>query len=102
MCVQNNEIIGAIRSRHSTNEYIEWVIGHFGYETKVTALGKGVAQLMLSWIQENIIITSIIVTCEINKIASNKVIEHCNGKYINQIYSPEKNAEVLRFHINRK
>jgi len=101
-CVQNNEILGAIRYRHGTSEYVERVIGHVGYETKPTARGKGVAQLMLNWIQENILHTSIIVTCEITNIASKKVIERCNGKYINQIYSPEKNAEVLRFQLNRK
>ncbi len=100
-CVQNNEIIGAIRYRHGTNEYIERVIGHVGYETKPTARGKGVAQLMLNWIQKNILKANIIVTCEINNVASKKVIERCNGKYINQIYSPEKKAEVLRFQLSR-
>ncbi len=100
-CVHNNEIIGAIRYRHGTNEYVERVIGHVGYETKPSARGRGVAQLMLNWIQGNILSTSIIVTCEINNVASKKVIERCNGKYINQIYSPEKNAEVLRFQLNR-
>jgi len=99
-CVHNNEIIGAIRYRHGTNEYVERVIGHVGYETKPSARGRGVAQLMLSWIQENILRTSIIVTCEITNETSKKVIERCNGKYINQIYSPEKDAEVLRFQLD--
>ena len=93
-CVDNNEIIGAIRYRHDTNEYVERVIRHVGYETKPTARCKGVAQLMLNWMQENILSTSIIVTCEINNVASKKVIERCNGKYINQIYSSEK---MLKF-----
>ena len=99
-CIQNNEIIGAIRYRHSSNEYIERVIGHVGYETKPTARGKGVAQVMLNWVQQNILSTSIIVTCEIDNVASRKVIERCNAVYLNQLYSPEKNAEVLRFQLN--
>jgi predicted acetyltransferase len=101
-CVHDNEIVGAIRYRHGTNEYIERVIGHVGYETKPTARGKGIAQLMLNWIQENVQQTDIIVTCEINNIASRKIIERCNGKYINQIYSPEKNSAVLRFQLSHK
>lgn len=100
-CVKNDEIIGAIRYRHGTNEYVEKVIGHVGYETKPSARGRGVAQMMLTWMQENILDTSIIVTCEITNIASRKVIERCNGQFINQIYSPEKNAEVLRFQLHR-
>jgi len=99
-CVLNNEIIGAIRYRHGTNEYVERVIGHVGYETKPSARGKGVAQLMLNWIQKNILGSRIIVTCEITNEASKKVIERCNGQFINQIYSPEKKAEVLRFQLN--
>jgi len=99
-CINNNEIIGAIRYRHGTSEYIERVIGHVGYETKPTAQGKGVAQLMLNWIKANISAQHLIITCEINNIASRKVIERCNGKYINQIYSPEKDAEVLRFQLS--
>lgn len=99
-CVQNNEVIGAIRYRHGTNEYVERVIGHVGYETKPSAQGRGIAQLMLNWMQENILRTSIIVTCEITNLASKKVIERCNGEYINQIYSPEKKADVLRFQLH--
>ena len=96
-CIQQGEVIGAIRCRHHTNHYIENVIGHVGYETKPTARGKGVAKFMLSWLQENVLTGSIIITCEINNLASKKVIESCGAQYINQIYSPEKKSDVKRF-----
>jgi predicted acetyltransferase len=101
-CMQNDEIIGAIRCRHHTNTYIENVIGHVGYETKPSARGKGVAKFMLSWIQKNVLTGSIIITCEADNIASQKVIERCGAKYLNRIFSPEKSNEVKRFQLNNK
>ncbi|MFT5756529.1 MAG: putative acetyltransferase [Alteromonadaceae bacterium] len=98
-CVQNDEILGAIRYRHHTNTYIKNVIGHVGYETKPTARGKGVAKFMLSWIQKHVLTDTIISTCEIDNIASKKIIERCGAKYLNQIYSPEKNSEIKRFQL---
>ena len=44
-CIENDEILGAIRFRHGTTPYIERVVGHVGYETKPTARGKGVAKI---------------------------------------------------------
>lgn len=98
-CIENDEILGVIRVRHGTTPYIERVVGHVGYETKPTARGKGVAKLMLSWLQQNIISQTVIITCESNNIASRKVIESCSGKFINEIYSHEKNAEVMRYQL---
>jgi predicted acetyltransferase len=98
-CVKDDEVIGAIRCRNHTNHYIENVIGHVGYETKPTARGKGVAKFMLSWLQENVLTKSIIITCEADNFASKKAIESCGAQYINQIYSPEKNSEVKRFQL---
>ena len=100
-CIQDGEVLGAIRYRYHTSTYIENVIGHVGYETKPTARGKGVAKFMLSWIQENVLQSSIIITCEADNSASKRVIESCGAKYINQIYSPEKNNEVKRFKLER-
>jgi predicted acetyltransferase len=98
-CVEHEEILGAIRFRHHTSEYIENVIGHVGYETKPTARGKGVARIMLSWIQSNILDSDAIVTCEADNIASEKVIKRCGGIYLNQIYSVEKQNDVKRFKL---
>ncbi|MCL1064075.1 GNAT family N-acetyltransferase [Shewanella benthica] len=98
-CVVNEEIIGAIRFRHNTNEYIVSVIGHVGYETKPTARGKGVARFMLSWLQEHIMGSGAIITCEADNMASEKVIKHCGGVYLNQIYSTEKQNDVKRYEL---
>jgi predicted acetyltransferase len=99
-CIQDREILGAIRCRHHTDTYIENVIGHVGYETKPSARGKGIAKFMLSWIQINVLKNSIVITCEADNIASKRVIESCGAKYINQRYSPEKNSDVQRFKLD--
>jgi predicted acetyltransferase len=98
-CLINDEVVGTIRYRRGNSPLIEKVIGHTGYDTKPSARGKGVAKFMLSWLQEQVLTKHIIVTCEHSNIASKKVIEGCGGKFINQIYSSEKSAQVLRFKL---
>jgi len=97
--IENEEILGAIRYRHGTNAFIERVIGHAGYETKPSARGKGVARSMLSWLQRNVLRDNIIITCETDNIASQKVIESCGASFINQFFSHEKNNYVSRFQL---
>jgi len=101
-CLINEEVVGTIRYRRGNSPFIEQVIGHTGYDTRPSARGKGVAKFMLSWLQEQVLTEHIIVTCEHNNIASQKVIESCGGKFINQIYSKEKAAKVLRFQLPPK
>lgn len=101
-CLFNDEVVGTIRYRRGNSRFIDQVIGHTGYDTKPSARGKGVAKFMLSWLQTQLLTEDIIVTCEHNNIASQKVIESCGGKFINQIYSKEKAAMVLRFQLPAK
>jgi len=101
-CLHNDEVIGTIRYRRGNSPLIKRVIGHVGYDTKPSARGQGVAKFMLSWLQSQVLTEPIIVTCEHNNIASQKVIESCGGKFINQIYSVEKSAKVLRFQLPPK
>ena len=97
-----DEVIGTIRHRHGDSPLINRVIGHIGYDTKPSARGQGVAKFMLSWLQEQVITKNSIVTCEHDNAASQKVIESCGGEFINQIYSKEKSAKVLRFQLTPK
>jgi predicted acetyltransferase len=101
-CLIDDEVVGTIRYRRGNSAFIEQVIGHTGYDTKPSTRGKGVAKFMLSWLQEQVLTEHIIVTCEHDNIASQKVIESCGGKFINQIYSTEKAAKVLRFQLPPK
>jgi len=101
-CLINDEVVGTIRYRRGNSDFIQQVIGHTGYDTKPSARGQGVAKFMLSWLQEQILTEHIIVTCEHDNFASKKVIESCGGQFLNQIYSSEKSAKVLRFQLPPK
>lgn len=99
-CVESGVILGSIRVRHGTNEYIENVIGHIGYETRPTARGKGVASFLLAWVRDNVVSDSVIVTCSIDNPASQKVIENCGGEYLGN-YTDDSEGVVRRYRLAR-
>lgn len=100
-CLDLGRILGVIRVRHGTSQYIHDVIGHIGYETLPQARGRGVASHMLSWVQRHVLTESAIITCERDNIASQKVIEKCSGQFLNTFYSEQDRHEVLRYQLDR-
>ena len=101
-CIDSDQILGVIRVRHGTSEYIHDVIGHIGYETLPQARGRGIASHMLSWVQRHILIESVIITCDCGNVASQKVIEKCGGQFLNTFYSERDQQEVLRYQLDPK
>ncbi|WP_036801697.1 GNAT family N-acetyltransferase [Photobacterium marinum] len=100
-CIENGRILGAIRLRKDTNDYIRNVIGHIGYETRPSERGRGVAKTLLLWVKENQLITEAIVTCSFDNIASRNVIESCGGVLLNSHYSNDNRRKTLRFKLLR-
>ncbi|MEI8673063.1 GNAT family N-acetyltransferase [Vibrio sp. SA48] len=100
-CIESGEILGAIRVRHGSNEYINNVVGHIGYETLPQARGKGVATKMLTWIKQNAMDDTAIITCNVDNVGSKTVIEKCGGQYLDTVYSTEKESHVLRYQLVR-
>lgn len=98
-CINEGRILGAIRLRHTTNDYIEHVIGHVGYETRPSEWGRGVARYLLTWIQTNQLNTGVIITCAETNLASRKVIESCGGEYLNGTHDGDINAMRLRYRL---
>ncbi|ENM5768064.1 GNAT family N-acetyltransferase [Vibrio mimicus] len=99
-CIDSGVILGSIRVRHGTNEYIENVIGHVGYETRPSVRGKGIASFLLAWVRDHAVSDAVIVTCSINNPASQNVVEKCGGKYLgNHTYEAED--IVRRYHLAR-
>ncbi|MCF7505599.1 GNAT family N-acetyltransferase [Vibrio sp. L3-7] len=101
-CIDSGQILGVVRVRHGTSEYIHNVIGHIGYETLPQARGQGIASHMLSWVQRYVLVESAIITCDCNNIASQKVIEKCGGQFLNTFYSEQDQQEVLRYQLDPK
>ncbi len=90
------QILGAIRLRRGDSEFINNVIGHIGFETHPDARSKGVAKFMLSWVCQHVISEPVIVTCNVNNIASKRVIEHCGGRFLS-VHTEPKRGDLLRF-----
>ncbi len=97
-CLESDVILGSIRVRHGTNEYIENVIGHIGYETRPSARGKGVASFLLTWVRDHVVTDPVIVTCSIDNLASQKVIENCGGEYLGN-FTNESEGTVRRYRL---
>ncbi|WP_165311480.1 GNAT family N-acetyltransferase [Vibrio ziniensis] len=99
-CVSNFEILGAIRVRKGTNANVENTIGHIGYETRPSARGRGVASFLLAWVRDHVVTDSVIVTCSIDNLASQKVIENCGGEYLGN-YTDDREGTVRRYRLAR-
>ncbi|MGR5192308.1 GNAT family N-acetyltransferase [Vibrio rotiferianus] len=98
-CIEEGRILGSVRVREGSNDYLENVIGHIGYETAPDAQGKGIATTMLNWVKFEVIEDAAIVTCDVNNTASKRVIEKAGGKFLNTFYSEQEQYEVRRYRL---
>ncbi|MFT6926246.1 MAG: putative acetyltransferase [Psychromonas sp.] len=98
-CIESGVILGAIRIRRGTTDYIENIIGQIGYETLPKARGRGIATFMLNWMKKHIMKDACIVSCDADNLASRKVIEKSGGQFLSCFYSQEEGREVLRYQL---
>lgn len=99
-CMEDGRILGAIRVRQGTNDWVENVIGHIGYETRPSARGKGVARFLLSWVVKHVIECRSIVTCNVGNLASRRVIESCGGEFLGE-FDAGSEGRVRRYAFYR-
>ena len=80
---KDNYIVGMIDIRHYLNEYLTQVGGHIGYGVRKTERNKGYAKQMLKLALEKckeLKIKKVLITCDEDNIASEKVILSANVK----------------------
>ena len=80
---KDNYIVGMIDIRHYLNEYLTQVGGHIGYGVRKTERNKGYAKQMLKLALEKckeLKIKKVLITCDEDNIASEKVILSTNAK----------------------
>ena len=80
---KDNYIVGMIDIRHYLNEYLTQVGGHIGYGIRKTERNKGYAKQMLKLALEKckeLKIKKVLITCDEDNIASEKVILSANAK----------------------
>lgn len=96
-CSDGN-ILGAIRVRHGSNEQVEQVIGHIGYETRPSARNQGVAKFMLQWVIQNHLSCPKLISVEADNWPSIRVIQSVAPTELSSHYD-EKLGTIRRFKI---
>ncbi len=80
---KDNYIVGMIDIRHYLNEYLTQVGGNIGYGVRKSERNKGYAKQMLKLALEKckeLKIKKVLITCDEDNIASEKVILSANAK----------------------
>ena len=100
--IENGELLGVYAFRHSLNDWLRQFGGHVGYSVHPDARNRGVATALLSdakRLGHSMGIEHLVVTCNVNNVASKRVIEK-NGGLLDDTYffEPEK-VTVHRFTI---
>ena len=81
---KDNYIVGMIDIRHYLNEYLTQVGGNIGYSVRKSERNKGYAKQMLKLALEKckeLKIKKVLITCNEDNIASEKVILSANAKF---------------------
>lgn len=96
--IDNYEVVGVVRVRHQDVS----TAGHIGYDISPCYRNKGYGTqiLKLALVEaEKIGIKEVIITCNIDNIASKKIIEKNNGKLLGTIFDEEENENMYEYSI---
>ena len=97
--IDDCEVVGVVRIRH---EEIS-TAGHIGYDISPSFRNKGYGNEILKLALVNaseLGISEAIVTCEVNNIASKKIIEKNHGVLLGTIYDEEDNENLYRYKVS--
>jgi predicted acetyltransferase len=84
--VDGDEYLGRISVRHGLTDWLLAVGGHIGYDVRPTARRRGHATRMLALalpVAQSLGVDPALVTCDVDNIASRRVIEGNGGKLEN-------------------
>lgn len=97
--IDNNEVVGVTRVRHQEVMYS----GHIGYDISPSYRknGYGTEILKLALREASKLgIEDAIVTCNVDNIASKKIIEKNNGKFLKTSFDEEENENLYEYSIS--
>jgi predicted acetyltransferase len=86
--VDGDEYLGRIAIRHRLTESLRVLGGHIGYDVRPSARRRGHATAMLRAalpVARSLGIESALLTCDLDNVASRKVIEHNGGVLEDQV-----------------
>ncbi|MBU5313795.1 GNAT family N-acetyltransferase [Tissierella carlieri] len=96
--IDKKEVVGVVRIRHQEIE----CAGHIGYDISPDCRNRGYGFQILKLALEKAIkigIEEVILTCNIDNIASKKIIEKNKGKLLGTIFDEEENEYMYKFSI---
>jgi predicted acetyltransferase len=96
--IDKKEIVGVVRIRHKEVE----CAGHIGYDISPDCRNRGYGFQILKLALEKAIkigIEEVILTCNIDNLASKKIIEKNNGKLLGTIFDEEENEYLYKYSI---
>jgi len=98
----DDEIIGSFNIRPIMNEKVEKYSGNIGYLMNPIYRNKGLGTKMLNLCLkecQKFNLKEVIITCKESNVGSQKVIKNNNGKFIEKVYSEDKNSTMFRYRI---
>ena len=96
-------VVGRIGIRFALNEFLANYGGHVGYLVRSSARGRGVASAMLAHVlatPEALAIGRLLLTCDEDNTASERVIVKNGGVYESTIYQEGRTVGKRRFWIS--
>jgi predicted acetyltransferase len=103
VAVKADIIIGRVSFRHELNEFLERIGGHIGYAVIPSQRGRGYAKNMLKQslrFARAKGLNRVLITCDVNNIASIRVVEANGGIFENTTNEPELKTQKHRYWIN--
>jgi len=96
--IDNGEIVGVTRVRHQGVE----TAGNIDYDISPLYRNRGYGTKILNLILEKakeIGLNDVVLLCTLNNIASKKIIEKNNGKFLEVVFDAEDNKELYKYRI---
>lgn len=101
--VAGGEIVGRVSIRHALNDFLSRIGGHIGYGVVPSCQGRGYATTLLRLalpVARDLGLHHILVTCDVDNLASRRVIEKNGGVFERISNEPELTVQKRRYWID--